>query len=79
MFPAEELQVSRTNTWAAAFPPTRMFVALDENATKRPSPLTACALELLGPFAAPPLAAAEMVTVEGVHPTTAPPKELQVS
>ena len=56
-----------------------MFVALDENATKRPSPLTAWALELLGPFADAPLVATEIVTVEGVHPATGAPEELQVS
>src|SRR5215469_12184160 len=79
MLPLDELHVSRTNTCAAGFPPVMRFVALEENATKRPSPLMASRLELLGPLAAPPLTATEMVIVDAVHPVTAPLDDRQVS
>ena len=55
------------------------FVALDEKTTKRPSPLMACPVELLGPFAGPPVAATDMVVVEGVQFITGPLDEEQVS
>ena len=55
------------------------FVALDEKTTKRPLPLIACAVELLGPFVGPPSAATDTAVVEGVQFITAPLDEEQVS
>src|SRR5689334_12790757 len=55
------------------------FVALEEKTAKRPSPLTAWGVELLGPFAAAPPAAMDTVDVEGVQPLAGPLDELHVS
>src|SRR2546426_9769895 len=55
------------------------FVALEEKTTKRPSPLTACDVESLGPFAGAPPTPRETVVVEGMQLATGPFDELQVS
>src|SRR5437588_6064771 len=77
--PFEDRQVSRAKTWFGRLPPSTRFVALEENTTNRPSPLTAWALDSLGPLAALPSAATEIVTVEAVQLVTGASSDTQAS
>src|SRR5882757_463253 len=76
--PADDMHVSRTNTWLPVVGGLTRFVALESKTTKRPSALTACCEELLTPFAVP-AALWDTLVVEAMQPATGPPEELQVS